>query len=421
MYEARQNKEKVSRRIDGGGMARQIMLIRNNRMNPLQLMSIKDQNMTYYSEVDNLGRAKTVTAEIKKNALGKLDGKKPSVYPVGWQYLKDTYGSLRGKWVRFHILNQKLGGPGCDCGNLVPTTHAMNHDELWRDFEEYCKLDNQYENLYFEAKIPAYHTVPSEEKDQGFPKEIDVNLYTDNGTLIYCYNYHMNPPMGSVDRETDSRKIYPNPNISTVQFPNERNSINKDFSRKKEIPFSKEEDNILIKLVQTYGVNRISTYVRNYLPNRTVADCFKRWNRGLNPNISKAHWTPFEDYKLIKLVNQYGTKNWNKVSFFMSNRSDIQCRYRYEQLKAQASQRQNLVSTILPLQQPVPIYNMPMTLPLQQPVPIYNMPIIQHAHDIAFTTTSANIQHAHNIAFTTTSANIQHTHDIAFTTINTEV
>ena len=348
------------------------MLIKNNRMIPLQLMYFKDENMTYNSEVDYLGRAKTVTAQIKKNAIGKLNGGEPSVCPVGWQYLQKTYGSLRGKWVRFHILNQKLGGPGDDCGNLIPTTHAMNHDELWRDFEEYCKLDNQYENLQFEAKIPAYHTVPSEERNQGFPKEIDVNLYADDGNLIYCFNCQMHPPMALIDRKTDSWKNYPNPNISTLQFPNKKNSINKDFSRKKEIPFSMEEDNILIKLIQTYGVNGISTYVHQYLPNRTFANCLQRWNRVLNPHISKGHWTHFEDYRLIKLVNCYGTKSWSKVSFMMGNRTDIQCRYRYQHMEKQASQRQKLAPMTLPLQQPMPMHNMPMTLSSQQSMPMHN-------------------------------------------------
>lgn len=332
MYEARQNKEKVSRRIEGGRHTQQIALKSNDRMKSLQLMSFQNDYIKYKSELDNLGRAKKIVARIEKNAIGSIDGGAPSAYPVGWEYLQRKNGSLRGQWVRFHILNQNLGGPGNDPGNLIPTTHAMNHDVLWRDFEESCKADNKHESFIFNAEIPAYYTVPVEKEDQGFPKAIDANLYAEDGTLLDCFycKIPLPPDLTSCD-VTDLMNEHPD--ISTMQIPDKKDYDYRNLSRKKKTPFSTEEDKILIALVKNVGVDNLGKYVSHFLPNRSLAECKQRWNRHLNPDISKERWEASEDERLLTLVNSYGTKAWQKVSGSMGNRTDVQCRYRYQLLK----------------------------------------------------------------------------------------
>ena len=89
------------------------------------------------------------------------------------------------------------------------------------------------------------------------------------------------------------------------------------------------EDEKLLEAVHKFGTNNwtaISEYVGN---GRTKAQCSQRWDRTLDPTISKEEWTPEETKKLIEGVKKFGTKSWVKISKFIGTRSDVQCRYRY--------------------------------------------------------------------------------------------
>ena len=81
-----------------------------------------------------------VTAIMKSPPNGGV----PSVSPPGWAWLQNAVGKLKGSWVRFHIINQLLGGPGNQTWNLVPTTVAVNN-AYSRGLEEDAKesaIDN---------------------------------------------------------------------------------------------------------------------------------------------------------------------------------------------------------------------------------------------------------------------------------------
>ena len=64
-----------------------------------------------------------ITAIMKNPPNGGV----PSVPPPGWDWLQRKIGRLKGQWVRFHIINQFLGGPGNAKWNLVPTSVAVNN------------------------------------------------------------------------------------------------------------------------------------------------------------------------------------------------------------------------------------------------------------------------------------------------------
>jgi hypothetical protein len=76
-----------------------------------------------------------VIAVMRNPAYGGV----PSVDPPGWDWLKTKFGRLKGQWVRFHIINAELGGPGNDTDNLVPTVVALNHNGGWRTLEDNAK------------------------------------------------------------------------------------------------------------------------------------------------------------------------------------------------------------------------------------------------------------------------------------------
>jgi len=68
---------------------------------------------------------------------------------------------------------------------------------------------------------------------------------------------------------------------------------------------------------------------------KTSKDCIHRWKSHLNPDHLKVkgRWTPEEDKKLSKLVENYGTKNWRFIASHLRGRLPKQCRERwYNQL-----------------------------------------------------------------------------------------
>lgn len=103
--------------------------------------------------------------------------------------------------------------------------------------------------------------------------------------------------------------------------------------RRKSRQWTNYEDQRLLCAIYKYGIEnwtQISKFVGN---GRTRSQCSQRWYRGLNPTICKTQWTKEEEKKLIDLVRTYGDKSWTNISSRMGNRSDVQCRYRYRQLK----------------------------------------------------------------------------------------
>lgn len=113
-----------------------------------------------------------VTAVMRNPGYGGA----PSVDPPGWDWLKTKFGKLKGSWVRFHIINAQLGGPGNNATNLVPTLHALNHNGGWRTLEDNAKESASDEDdeddsnwTYVEVDIGYDDDYPS-----GIPATIDA-------------------------------------------------------------------------------------------------------------------------------------------------------------------------------------------------------------------------------------------------------
>jgi len=107
--------------------------------------------------------------------------------------------------------------------------------------------------------------------------------------------------------------------------------------RKKTRTWTSNEDLRLLKAIHKIGLdnwNEVARYVGN---GRSRSQCSQRWIRVLDPRISKSNWSPEEDEKLISFVQAFGEKSWAKISHLMGTRSDVQCRYRYQQLPKQSA------------------------------------------------------------------------------------
>ncbi|OHT04890.1 Myb-like DNA-binding domain containing protein [Tritrichomonas foetus] len=117
--------------------------------------------------------------------------------------------------------------------------------------------------------------------------------------------------------------------------------------RRKINPWNQVEDFRLLAGIHKYGLDNwlaVSKFVGN---SRTRAQCSQRWNRGLDPNLKKCRWTYEEERQLLELIKVYGVKAWTQISQKLGNRSDVQCRYHYNQMLKQGTLNGNEVSAQL--------------------------------------------------------------------------
>ncbi len=64
--------------------------------------------------------------------------------------------------------------------------------------------------------------------------------------------------------------------------------------------------------------------------NRTAFQCFRMYQRGLNESLLKGKWTAEEDLRLLEAVKQLGIGNWVAVAELIGGRTGQQCLHRYE-------------------------------------------------------------------------------------------
>ncbi|KAM6081807.1 transcriptional activator Myb isoform 3-T3 [Chlamydotis macqueenii] len=92
--------------------------------------------------------------------------------------------------------------------------------------------------------------------------------------------------------------------------------------------WTREEDEKLKKLVEQNGTEDWKV-VANFLPNRTDVQCQHRWQKVLNPELIKGPWTKEEDQRVIELVQKYGPKRWSVIAKHLKGRIGKQCRERW--------------------------------------------------------------------------------------------
>lgn len=132
-------------------------------------------------------------------------------------------------------------------------------------------------------------------------------------------------------------------------IPIDQNTM-EHLSRQKSRPWTTYENQRLLAGIYKFGLDSwspIASFVGN---GRTRSQCSQRWVRGLNPKISKSAWTSEEELRLIDLVNTYGDKSWTKISSELGHRSDVQCRYKYQQLKRENIQKSTNYGQLSPQQ-----------------------------------------------------------------------
>lgn len=89
-----------------------------------------------------------------------------------------------------------------------------------------------------------------------------------------------------------------------------------------------KEDEKLRMLVQQYA-GRNWKLIAIHFENRKPEQCLHRWQKVLNPNLTKGLWTAEEDRHLVELVREHKPKRWSHIASFLKGRNGKQCRERW--------------------------------------------------------------------------------------------
>ncbi|XP_022681998.1 transcription factor MYB3R-1 isoform X1 [Setaria italica] len=89
-----------------------------------------------------------------------------------------------------------------------------------------------------------------------------------------------------------------------------------------------EEDSILSRAVQTYQGKNWKK-IAECFPDRTDVQCLHRWQKVLNPELVKGPWSKEEDEIIVQMVNKYGPKKWSTIAQALPGRIGKQCRERW--------------------------------------------------------------------------------------------
>ncbi|EAY08713.1 Myb-like DNA-binding domain containing protein [Trichomonas vaginalis G3] len=116
---------------------------------------------------------------------------------------------------------------------------------------------------------------------------------------------------------------------------------NHTTNRRKSKPWTPEEDQRLSEAVAIHGTNQWGNVASIVGNDRTRSQCSQRWNRVIDPRISKANWTQEEEEKLLRIVAQVGDRQWTRVAAEMGNRCDVQCRFKYRFIMSKRNKAEN--------------------------------------------------------------------------------
>ena len=113
------------------------------------------------------------------------------------------------------------------------------------------------------------------------------------------------------------------PNCQLFSCPNNYNKMNEyhqgsSFSQKRKY-FTKQEDELLKVAAMLYG-ERSWNLIAESVPGRTPKQCRDRWVNYLQPSLQNNPWSKEEDKLLLSLVNTHGT-HWTKMKSNFPNRS----------------------------------------------------------------------------------------------------
>ena len=91
--------------------------------------------------------------------------------------------------------------------------------------------------------------------------------------------------------------------------------------------WNQEEDNLLRELIQQYG--KQWSVIATHIPNRTATQIAARWEKCINPKLTKGPFNSEEDRLIIEFVEKHGCHAWPKITSVLPHRTPKQCRERW--------------------------------------------------------------------------------------------
>jgi hypothetical protein len=91
--------------------------------------------------------------------------------------------------------------------------------------------------------------------------------------------------------------------------------------------WTEDEDMLLKQLITQFG--RQWSVIASQIPNRTATQVASRWEKCINPTLTKGQFTSQEDQIIIDFVNEHGTTEWPKLVTLLPHRTPKQCRERW--------------------------------------------------------------------------------------------
>ncbi|PRP82229.1 transcriptional activator Myb [Planoprotostelium fungivorum] len=145
-------------------------------------------------------------------------------------------------------------------------------------------------------------------------------------------------PPTSPPKSTSRYKMMSNENLSNGQMEDQLTTSDSnsgdgfedidDPNRVGKGKWTKQEDEILRKAV-TQNKGRNWKKIAELVQDRTDVQCLHRWQKVLNPEVVKGPWTKEEDEMVIRLVAKYGPKRWSHIAGYLKGRIGKQCRERW--------------------------------------------------------------------------------------------
>jgi hypothetical protein len=135
------------------------------------------------------------------------------------------------------------------------------------------------------------------------------------------YNNHNDPNNKGMMMQSSRHSDTPSPTLD---------------SRRKNGPkaWTKEEDSLLLSIVQSMRMPMKWSLVAQNLPERTGKQCRERYVNHLNPRLKITDWSPIEDATIFHLYNTIGS-HWAKMSKIIPGRTDNGIKNRFHNLRRQ--------------------------------------------------------------------------------------
>ncbi len=89
--------------------------------------------------------------------------------------------------------------------------------------------------------------------------------------------------------------------------------------KKERHPWSQDEDQSLIRLVEQYGQGKWTMVAKQLGTGRTGLQCRQRYLAKLDPSIKEGPWTEEEDHKIVAAQSKLGNR-WQEITKYLEGR-----------------------------------------------------------------------------------------------------